>query len=272
MSVMRFDDLHCVEPGFVNPRTTTGLDREALRELAVNIGLHGLRNALIVRSSGLILAGQRRYHALAMLRGWDRGYDWHELTDEFGLDHVAAVRVRVQALLEAVPVSVNDTADAEGLALADNLQRRDLSAYEIAAYVVAMAERHTGVAIARLVGKSPAWVSKHLNAWRGLTEAGRAAWRNGTLTFEQVQHLATLTPEKQAIELAGGVPRRGAANRPGIEVIKEALAVVHERVQRGDDRTFSREDGFAVGVLDVLRWATGAPPSAALADLLGDGQ
>lgn len=263
MTTMPYEKLRLSEPGFDNPRTSSGLEVGSLRELALHIGRSGLINALVVRSSGLVLAGQRRFHAIGLLLRWRE-----TLADELELAEWPMFDARA-AQLRDVPVRVNDTEDADAVALADNLQRSDLSSYETAAALAQMIETRNQATIARQVGKSATWVSRHLTAWRQAIPSVKEAWRQGALTFDRVQHLATLSPGKQEAELeasrsgVAGAPKRG---RPGIDDLKEARRIIERRFF---DFTQDSDRNYASATLDVLRWATGETTSARFAALLG---
>lgn len=261
---MAYEKLKLCELGFDNPRTSSGLEAGELRELALHIGRSGLMNGLIVRSSGLILAGQRRFHAIGLLLRWRE-----TLTDEIELSEWTLFDARA-AQLRDVPVRIDDATDADAVALSDNLQRADLSSYETAAALASMAETRNQSTIARQVGKSQAWVSRHLTAWRQTVAEVKPPWRAGLLTFDQVQRLATLPPEKQRAELASGSAPKGlrnASGRPGIENLKEGRRLIERRWP-----SYSEENDriYAGAALDALRWATGEPTSARFAALLED--
>src|SRR5438270_11621456 len=102
-----------------------------LSELMASVAEKGVIEPLIVRQQGgrfQIIAGERRYHAA------------------------------VQVGLRDVPVVVRDVDDAElmEIALIENLQRKDLTAFEEAEALAQLAERchYTHEDMARKVGKS----------------------------------------------------------------------------------------------------------------------
>lgn len=248
----RFEDLRLSEAGFRNPRLTSGLATDCILELAMSIARTGLQHPLIIRSNGLVLAGQRRYLAIEMFINSSWRSDSSRLNG------------RAHELALAVPVFINDFDDPKAVALADNLHREDLSDYEISAAVHEMSadDGSTVSSIASVIGKSKTWVSRHLLAWRALVPPAHDLWREGKLTFDRVLFLASLPPEEQVIELAGGRVRtgRGPANRPGIKDVKRALEVC------GSDHSTP----YAVGVRDALRWVTGGELAAEMSPIIAD--
>lgn len=245
---------------FVNPRTLTssGLDHESLRELALTIGRNGLLTRLIVSAdvsakpgsrgevsvSYLIVAGQRRFCAIGLLLDWRT---W--LADDLLAGEAEIFDRRADQFRSAVPVELSDDSDLDAVALVDNLHRRDLSSYETARALAQMDD--TGASLARRVGRSPSWVSRHLTCWRQAGPQLAAAWHLG-LAFERVLELAPLSHDEQAAALAAA-PRgvRGPVNRPGIDAVKARLA----ELEAIADPTLVTQ-----GALAALRWvATGAP-------------
>lgn len=249
---------------FQNPRTSSGLDPESIRELAISIGWHGLLSALIVApvdplgdGGYVITAGQRRYLAIGYLI---------EHAEELAAEvdaNPADWRRRADRLKNAVPCRASETIDHDGVAMADNLGRVDLSSYEITAAIARMhTDGSSGSEIAHRICKSPSYVSKALKAWRGASEALKEAWRDGLISLDRVKELADLHEEDQERALAGGKPR-GGHGRPGIDAVKDALD--------GAERKYGAKaapESYARAVLDALRWVSGQQSSAKFAEFM----
>lgn len=260
------DSLLLASSSFTNPRSMAGLERgPEVRELAVTIANHGLLVPLIINVNGIVIAGQRRTLAIRLLAEWHRAVrhgEPHEL-DECEPDEVAERRARwlarIPDLVGAVPVIVvGPDADIEAIALADNLQRTPMTAYEVAARLAHLHEGGaTGANLARATGKSRSWVSRKLKAWQGACAELREAWKGG-MSEDAVLDLVELTPDQQRKELARGPrPVRGPAGRPPIATIKAVLADL-ERVGADAD---PRHHEYVNGVRDALRWVAGQPAS-----------
>lgn len=284
---------------FTNPRRTTGKD---VRELAVNIGLLGLLNPLLVRDVGIpdmpryvVIAGSRRYRAIAFLVEWftheAQGRRAHALDlGELGpavtslsfreIDYIERMTERLYA---AVPVQVLDAAmtdlTVEGVALADNVQREDLSSYEIAARLFELHHAGaSGVQLARLIGKSTTYVSRKLSAFRGAGPELKQIWEAGEISEERVQALAEQPRERQVIAL-DGVPVRGPAHRPGIDAVKDVLTCVSagdltehltiaQRCEISGAGVTYTEAVYRKAVIDTLRWVAGQKSSADFARIV----
>ena len=121
---------------------------------------------------------------------------------------------------------------------------------------------HRGAVIARAVGRSETWVSRHLAAWDNASGAVRLAWADGALTDDAVLKIAALSVELQSDALAHPPKsRRGAAARPQADAIKRAI------VELDAYGNGSKGDDYAKGALDALRWVTGSMPTR-LAEIL----
>jgi ParB-like chromosome segregation protein Spo0J len=279
-TTMPFAQLRLSDPAFTNPRTTTGLEPAAIAELAIHIARNGLLVPLLVRADGLIFAGQRRYLAIDLLHRWtvklaaDAAFNLprklfdallagieHEDDD---LDKIADRSIE----LWVVPVRILFGDNIGDLAIAENLQRSDLSSYEVAAAITALHERgSSGVELARALGKSTAYVSRKLSAFRDACAEVKEEWRTGRITEERVHALVALPPDRQRLELAGD-PRakRGPAMRPSIDVVKDALAEVGARASKPAANPISQS--YENGVLDALRWVAGQKTSENFAKLV----
>jgi ParB family chromosome partitioning protein len=133
--VGRMVSIELLDPNPAQPRQVMG----DLSELMASIVEKGVIEPLIVRARGerfQIIAGERRYHAA------------------------------VQVGLREVPVVLRDADDAEmmELALVENLQRKDLTAFEEAEALQQLAQkcRYTHEDMARKLGKSRTAITEAL--------------------------------------------------------------------------------------------------------------
>lgn len=278
VNAMPFEQLRLQDKTFTNPRVTSGLDPESIRELAIHIGLHGLLNNLLVLEDGLIVAGQRRYRAIELLLAWFSSRHLHvqvaELTvDDLTHDDVSRIEATTRSFEDdGIPVRVlQSRSKSFGLALADNVQRSDLSTYEEADYCAYLiGQGSTQADIVRLVGKSKAWVSRRVTTFQKACPEVRLAWRTEVITFERAQEIVQLDPDKQvrALDNPGPVPRgiRGPVNRPGIDTVKEILVELEKKISFDADGDLAWHHR---GVIDALRWVAGEKTSAEFGDLVG---
>ena len=254
---------------FTNPRTDSGLSADDIVELAIHIVRAGIITPLIITQSGLVIAGQRRYRALALLQ-WSITSTPEVMPNELKIDwSLDAFHERVRQMVSAVPVRVlDDETNLEGIALADNLQRKDLSSYEVAARLSQLSDAGvTGAELSRLIGKSKTYVSRKLSTFNGAGAELRAVWKHGTLTDDAVQQLAELSTDEQIRALRDPPPRavRGPANRPGIDTVKDLLDGLENDAR--DAKIPLALTTYAIAVLDTLRWVTGQQSSAEFARL-----
>ena len=279
-STVTFAQLRLDGDGFFNPRTSTGLAPAEIGETAMSIVRYGLLVPLLVRAHEgdmvVVIAGQRRYLALDMLRRWITG----EVMSDPGLRALIAPTdgdadlqqsIRVMELLKSIPVRIiRGQVDLKSVALVDNLIRRDLSSFEIARYLADMSdEGKTGVAIAKLIGKSTGYVSRKLSSWRGAGPELRGVWERGDLEEHLVHELSQLPVEQQSKALAGPVPRgrRGPTHRPSVDAQRDLLHDLETKP------TVDKQDfAYRAGVVDALRWATGQTSSPSFAQLANDSE
>lgn len=291
MTTIPFAQLRLSEPGFQNPRTSSGLDDRSICELALHIGLHGLLNPPLVTERGLVIAGQRRYRAIELLIKWfadqprtaeeASAQDLTRFSRFFGEDgadlsheEVSIMERRAQELSRACPVRMVGGSGLEGLALADNIQREQLTSYEIARHLFHLHEQGvTGKDLARLIGKSRTYVSRKLSTWRGACPELRMAWEKSELAEDAVQELAALPHDEQLRALAQPVPRgrRGPANRPGIDTVKDVIDDLEVGMKGRAIQWPVEKTTYANGVIDALRWVSGERASELLAQLVGGG-
>jgi hypothetical protein len=282
--------------GIKNPRESTGIAHQDIAELGEHIGLHGLIHPLLVSPERVVIAGGRRYRAIAWLieaYGDVRSVNGR---GRFSVDELTQLYATASTYVDLTPVGVvkGTLADIEALAIADNVHRVQLSSFEVARYLQHLSQRQglTGVEIARRIGKSSAYVSKKLVALKNAGDTLIEAWKSGTIGDELVYELAALPfSEQRRRILTDELPKRGAAQRPPIDVVKEALADLviwisrHEtigakvdaiaRMKRaiasGDPADLDAETydpRYTAGVADAMKWFTGKTSSRELAELL----
>lgn len=161
---LRLDEIRVDENQVrVSLRENEAEHEESLRELADSIQEHGLLEPIIVRpheQGYLIVAGERRYRACKL------------------------------AGLNTIPAIVRDFSDEReilSVQVIENLQRRDLSDYEVCLAVKRLVDAGMKKGeIAKAWGKSPGFVSDRLkelecferfpDVSERLSSAGRAAW------------------------------------------------------------------------------------------------
>lgn len=286
MTTMPFEKLRLGRAGFKNPRTSSGLTEASICELAIHIGLHGLLNLPLVLDDGLIIAGQRRYRAIEFLLSWfslqprhvrDQAAEhgrFHELFGDLTHADISIIERTTRSFEDdGVPVRVLSVGPgrAEGLALADNVQREDLTTFEEAKYIdFLVSQGSTQADVARLVGKSKTWVSRRLAAFLGSHDDVLKAWEMGVISFDAAYELSKLPAAEQARQLSGPTPRgiRGPANRPGIDTVKEILGELDKRGLSETPRNEIGKARYATGVRDALRWIVGEQTSRDFAELM----
>jgi ParB/RepB/Spo0J family partition protein len=211
---LQFIDLDVID---TLPQVRTVFDEEPLAELADSIKLRGMLQPILLRGGQgklgnryVVIAGERRLRA-ARLAG-----------------------------LTAVPALVGDVSDelVPEMQLIENIQREQLSLAETAAGVLQLYEKHQAQKpIAKLLGKSVPWVSKHLAvatklAYQAnrLLELGEIEDLDLLMTLDQIDRLYKWHPhgadlvEKIKQKKAGRTEARAllAALRKEIELANQA--------------------------------------------------
>lgn len=153
-------------------------DPAALAELAQSIGANGQAVPILLRPGAdgryIIVHGERRYRAVQSL-GW------------------AAIRAEVRDMTPG---------EARWLALAENVQRADLTPIEEAdAYRAALADGITQTELGRRLGKTQSYIATKLRLLK-LPEDVRQAVDAGAITEGHAKQLLRLTGEAQQSELA----------------------------------------------------------------------
>jgi ParB/RepB/Spo0J family partition protein len=186
-------------------RRQNGQDKTTLSELAASMQDRGLISPILLRKAQaedetplpfVVVAGRRRIAAAKML-GW----------------------TTIPALLDDM-----DAMQAYLSEAAENLHREDMTLADVAQFVrTLMMTYDDQKAVAKFVGKSPAWVSKHLSVTSGKCPIElKALMENGAVT-----DLETLLLLKQIAELS-------PAKFPG------APAAFHRMLKVADDGNMSR--------------------------------
>jgi ParB/RepB/Spo0J family partition protein len=149
----------------------TEFDPQAFVDLVESMRAHGMLQPILVRPATeaghyIVIAGERRFRAAQELK-WP------------GINAI---------------VRTAEDEEAATLQLIENIQREELSLADTAAGVLQLYEKHkTLEPIAKIVGKSVPWVSKHLAAARSLNwqvaallDAGRTEDLDLLLTLNQI--------------------------------------------------------------------------------------
>jgi ParB family chromosome partitioning protein len=198
--------IDAIDPNPEQPRQVMG----DLSELMASIAEKGIIEPLIVRQRGgryQIVAGERRYQA------------------------------SVQVGLRALPVVIRDVDDTEiiEVALVENIQRKDLSAFEEAEALDALADRcgYTHEDLAKRLGKSRTSVTESL-AVAAMPADVRNLCRLADISSKSLllQIVRQQTPEKM-ISLIERLTREGAG-APTREEARKAVAAP----KRGRPRAF----------------------------------
>lgn len=205
---------------FANPREF--INQKLIRELADSIEAHGLHYALrgIERADGkvVVVDGGRRLRAIRLL----------------------VEEKRANGLADKVPVTIIEgKLDADGArvqALIGNLQREELSSYEVAKELCALKDAGLSQSdIAKRLNKSQSWVSRHLSSFTKSAPAVHKAWAAGKLPDDDVQSLSKLPAPEQEKRLADMMQHRDAAAvaKPGKKRAQQAAA---RAVVKGDKK------------------------------------
>ncbi|HTT18892.1 MAG TPA: ParB/RepB/Spo0J family partition protein [Candidatus Sulfotelmatobacter sp.] len=188
-----------------NPRRA--FDDGKLRELAENIKLHGVLQAILVRpapdgADGTyeLVAGARRFRA-SKLAGKD-----------------------------AIPATVRDLTDAEcrEIQLVENLQRADIHELDegigYRSLIELNPDHYTVETVAAQVAKSPSYVKGRISL-TGLISAAQTAFYGGKLTVAHALELARLQPRDQERALMECFPGHRSTNSILKDRKAEALTV-----------------------------------------------
>lgn len=216
--------------GFSNPRTSTGLDKESLEELAENLDKGGLIHPLVVwldEAEGcyVVIDGQRRLLAIGLILERVPGHRY--------ADGVACRLIRAATL-----------AEARAVALRTALHRSDLSTYEVAAALSQMEGTVTEVAAA--IGRSTGYTSLLLTAW-GAPDEVKERWRRGKIDHRQAYAAARgVAPPENLLDET--VPDR--AERPSLRKIREELRRLYTEL----DKANGTRRQMLKGRISALEW------------------
>jgi ParB family chromosome partitioning protein len=175
-----------IDPNPNQPRQVMG----DLSELMASVAEKGVIEPLIVRSRGdrfQIIAGERRYQAA------------------------------VQVGLRELPVVIRDVDDGEviELALVENIQRKDLTAFEEAEALQHLAQKsaYTHEALARKIGKSRTSITESL-ALNGMPEEVKNLCRLADISSKSLLLQIVRQPSTQKMtELIEKIASQGGATR-----------------------------------------------------------
>jgi len=260
------------EVGFENPRQKLS----DIDSLATDIEANGLRYPLQVwrtEKDGaevkVLVGGFRRQAAI------------QKLIDEG----------RANGLAEGVPVRyIQGTTlkDARYNALADNIQRDQLTSYEIASECLRLKQMgDSQKVIAKGLAKSESWVSRKLSALETAGPTLIKAWKSNKLADDTVEDLArtatyieaegTYDYEAQskaveeALELRSGGKREdkskarkkgrekvGKLDRPNTRTLRAMVQIVDETQEEQE------VSPYVQGVFDALRFSQGSLPAGKL--------
>ena len=186
MTTLAFKSLTIDGADFANPRVH--IDGKAIKELAGSIKQHGLLYPLCVwktkneagESLHVVVDGGRRFRAIGQLVKDRKAGD---LKDKVPVRYIVA----------------KDLKEARISALVGNIQRVELTSFEVAKEMLALKEDEgmEQKAIAVLLTKSPTWVSRQLSAMRKSTDFTKKAWSHGKISDDTVQDLCKLPEAEQ---------------------------------------------------------------------------
>lgn len=188
-------------------RTRKGFEEESLKELAASIARLGILQPLIVTPVAdgpgyWVVAGERRLLAASMA----------------GVTELPCV------------VRCDDAADLVAVQAVENLQRENLSLADMAYGLDALKRLHgSWGAVAKAIGKSPAWVSKR-RALTRLRRISRAVMNEGLSNDPEVL-LSLNTLEKTQPELVAKIADSATLDGKKLDraLIREMVAAEKER-------------------------------------------
>jgi ParB family chromosome partitioning protein len=188
--------IHSIETNPFNPREY--FQKEALEELAVSIGTHGIIQPLTVRKLGRdkyqLISGERRFRAAQLA----------------GLIEVPAY-IRV----------ANDQAMLE-MALVENIQREDLNAIEIGISYQRLIEECalTQEQLGEKIAKSRSNVTNHLRLLK-LPAAIQAGVRDGLISMGHARALVSVADEAEQMRRFNQIHQDGLSVRELEQLLKK---------------------------------------------------
>lgn len=214
-------------------RMRNGFDETSLRELAATIREVGIIEPIIVRRSPLhddqyvVIAGERRLLAASLA----------------GLDEVPTI------IRETTPEA------AAVVQAIENLQRVDLSLADTAEGVALLVKEHKGVRqVAKLLGKSPSWVSKHASIAKLSTTVRRIHDNELSedpdllLALDQIARMKATEAQTVFLNLANGLEAgttTRAKVRAALEQLKSGKVERESGGAEGDDADGDGDDDQA---------------------------
>jgi len=212
-------------------RTRNGFDEESLKELANSIGEVGILQPIIVQRDPtddaryLVIAGERRLIAASMA----------------GLTEVPAL------------VRTVDQTQAATMQAIENLQRENLGLADVADGVAALMKHYkTPKAVAKALGKSTAWVSKHMSitrmatSVRGVLAAGLTEDPEILLGLNQLANMRVEDSLPTFLRLVKGL-EDGTTTRTSVRLALTRLKTPTTAQSMDDDD----EEGSAANVGDI---------------------
>lgn len=267
--------------GFPNARKTSGLSKASIKGLAADIaGDRGLLNPLLIwipdagsiavddRLSGkkVLIAANRRYLAIQLIieEGVKTVVQGEEKTVKWPKSKELPVRY-----------VYGDYIDARIDALAENVQREDLSTYELASEILLLQGKGLSQKeVAERVNMSVPWVSTRVNAYQRAGKALKEAWRDRKVTDTDAVNIALnneseKVQEKKLAEVLelrseGSKASRGKAGAKA-KGRKNPAPSRHEIDQMLEDlKPVKASQGILYGMRIGIEWAKG---ELGLADL-----
>ena len=194
--------IHSIETNPFNPREY--FQKEALEELAVSIGAHGIIQPLTVRKLGRdkyqLISGERRFRAAQLA----------------GLIEVPAY-IRV----------ANDQAMLE-MALVENIQREDLNAIEIGISYQRLIEECalTQEQLGEKIAKSRSNVTNHLRLLK-LPATIQAGVRDGLISMGHARALVSVSDEAEQMRRFNQIHQDGLSVRELEQLLKKPKTQAH---------------------------------------------
>lgn len=239
------------EVGFDNPREK--MDAGEIKSLAADIQQRGLLYPLQVwptekdgKKVYVLIGGHRRKAAIEKLLEEDEG----------------------NGFKKGVPVRYVEGAtllEAKYNALADNIQRVDLTSYELAQDISrfkTLGENQKD--IATKLHKSETWVSRNLTAFSKASKALKTAWKSGHLSDDNVQDIAKLPEDEQEVSVLALVKER-SGGRKGKGKARKAAKKRANKLQRASTKELQEFIVFAEEAPKDLRYVRGMRDAFAFA-------
>ena len=227
MTTIAFKELTMEGADFANPRVH--IDAKAVTELAGSIQQHGLLYPLCVWKTkndkgtalNVVVDGGRRFRAIGQL----------------------VKSKKAGTLKDKVPVRfilAKTLKDARISALVGNIQRVELTSYEVAKEMLALKvdEGMEQKAIAAQLKKSPTWVSRQLSAMRKSTDFVKKAWKTGKISDDTVQDLCKLPEAEQNKRLQSILDHLENGKDANGKTTRDAKATARAEA-KGDDKKSS---------------------------------